>query len=221
MAVNPYIKKLKTQEINKSVDLIEIYDQSEGVIKNITPNDLFDTLGPSPYGGLYTQTATSVAVVNTTVETSIINGGIGVLTVPAYGFKVGDTFKAYLSGPLSVLNNNTIELHTHAVGPGYDAILFDSGSVALAGATNKDFELQIWFTVRAVGPAGTASIYSSGKFLYSKDANTNPERLSFSSINSTTFDTTKNNTLYVSVKWGTASPSNSIATEQFVLSKLF
>ncbi len=220
MAINPYGKR-SGSDLSRSQDLISTYNKKSGEIKNITPDDLFATLGPSPYGGLYTQTAQSTPVVNTTVETSIINGGIGTLTVPENGFQVGDTFKAYLSGPLSALNNNTIELHTHAVGPAYDAILFDSNTFALSGTTNKDFELQIWFTIRSIGPAGVASIYSSGKFLYNKDANNNPERLSFSSLNNTTFDTTKQNTLYVSVKWGTASPSNSIATEQFVLSKLF
>lgn len=219
MAVNPYIKKLQPQEINKSVDLIEIYDQSDGLIKNITPNDLFATLGPSPYGGLYTQIAQATPVTNTTVETNIINGGLGTLTVPANGFQIGDTFHAFLSGTISAVNNHTIQFHVHSNSA--STILTDSGVITLSGTTAKDWELDIHFVVREIGPAGTAKIYTSGKFLYNKDANNNPEKIAFSYLNSTTFNTTISNTLQVLAQWGTADPLDSISTDIFILNKLY
>ena len=40
--------------------------------------------------GLFAQTANSAIITNTTAESSLINGGVGTLTIPANGFKVGD-----------------------------------------------------------------------------------------------------------------------------------
>ena len=219
MAVNPYIKKLKPEDINRAFDLIEIFDESDGLVKNITPNDLFSTLGPSPFGGLYTQTAQAVPVTNTTVESSIINGGVGSLTVPADYFQVGDTFHAFLSGSLSAVNNHTIQFHVHSNSA--STILTDSGLITLSGTTAKDWEMDIHFVVREIGPAGIAKIYTSGKFLYNKDANNNPEKIAFSYLNNTTFNTRINNTLQVLAQWGTADPLDSISTDIFILNKLY
>lgn len=219
MAVNPYIKKLKPEDINRAFDLIEIYDESDGLVKNITPNDLFSTLGPSPYGGLYSQTGPGNTVVNTTVETSILDGGVGSLIVPAHGFQVGDTFEAYFSGQVSAVNNNTLQFHVHSNSA--FTVLTDSGPITMGGSTARNWELNIHFIIRAIGPAGTAQIYTSGAFVYNKDASNNPERHVFSYLNNTTFDTTIQNELQVAVQWGTASTLNSIHSDIFILNKLY
>ena len=171
----------------------------------------------SVVGGLYAQTAASTPVVNTTVETTMLNGGVGSLSVPANGFQVGDSFTADLSGILSANNNNTLRIRVKAG----SIVLGDTGVVTLPGITAKYYDLQIHFTIRTIGAAGVASIATSGQFTYSKDASSAFEGVDFLSINNTTFDTTIGNTLDITAEWGTASPTNSISTEVFVLNKTY
>jgi len=77
------------------------------------------------------------------------------------------------------------------------------------------------FTVRQIGAAGTASIAVAGEFTYSKDASNAFEGDDFSTINTTTFDTTIDNTLDITAQWANASTSNSIHSEIFTLNKTF
>ena len=42
--------------------------------------------------GLYSQTANSTIIINTTIESTLIGTGVGTLSVPANGFIVGDSF---------------------------------------------------------------------------------------------------------------------------------
>jgi hypothetical protein len=183
--------------------------RGDSVWASITP-------GPTNYG-LYAQTAASIPVVNTTVETSIINGGVGTLTVPPNGFSIGDSFYATLSGIISANNNDTIRLEITSDGN----ILGDSGLITLPAITNKFYNLYITFTIRSLGSAGVAAIATTGQFTYSKNASNAYEGADFFFLNNTTFDTTVINTLDVKVQWGTASVNNSIGTEIFVLNKIY
>jgi hypothetical protein len=185
-------------------------DSSTGDVK------IKQTPGPLVYG-LFSQTSSSIPVVNTITETTIINGGVGTLSVPANGFQVGDSFHAILSGILSANNNNTIRIRIKSG----VVILGDSGLITLPSITSKFFDINLSFTIRTIGVAGVASIVSSGQFTYSKDAGNAFEGGDFLSINNTTFDTTVGNTLDITVEWGTASLGNSISTEIFVLNKIF
>lgn len=181
---------------------------------------LIDTRSINPFtttGGLFAQTAASTPVVNTTTETTILNGGVGTLSVPANRFQVGDSFHAILSGILSADNNNTIRIRVKSGG----IVLGDSGVIILPGITNKFFDIKIDFTVRQIGGPGVSSIATSGQFTYSKDASNAFEGVDFLSINNTTFDTTVDNTLNITVEWGSASIGNSISTEFFVLTKIY
>lgn len=166
---------------------------------------------------LYTQTATSVPVTNTTVETSLIDGGLGTLTVPANGFQVGDSFHAILTGHVSSVNNEdlTIRIKTGAVE------LSTTGSITMAGTTNKHWKLEVYFTVRTIGTSGVASIVTGGTFMYSKDASNAFEGANFSTETTTGFDTTISNTLSITAQWDTANPGNSIYSEIFTLNKTF
>jgi hypothetical protein len=167
--------------------------------------------------GLFAQTAASIPVVNTTAETTIINGGIGGLSVPANGFKVGDSFHAIISGYLSSNNNNTIRFRVKSG----VVVLADSGIITLPSITNKFFDINLIFTVRSLGVAGVASMATSGQMTYSKDASNAFEGVDFLSINNTTFNTTVGNTLDVTAQWGTASLDNSLSTEIFVLNNIY
>jgi len=219
MAINPQNPFLSSHLINRSKDLVEIYDESTGLTVNTSPANLIGMPGASPVGGLYTQTGPGNVVTNTTAESSILDGGVGSLIVPAYGFQVGDTFEAYFSGQVSAVNNNTLQFHVHSNSA--SIVLTDSGPITMSGATARNWELNIHFVVRAIGPAGTAQIYTSGAFMYNKDASNNPERYVFAYLNNTTFNTNIQNELQVAVQWGSANVLNSIHSDIFILNKLY
>jgi hypothetical protein len=66
------------------------------------------TLSPLPtVYGLYSQTGNSVVISATTVESTLIGLGVGTLSVPENGFKIGDSFRADFGGLLSAKNNDT------------------------------------------------------------------------------------------------------------------
>lgn len=170
--------------------------------------------------GLYAQTANSTPITNTIAETSLINGGVGTLSVPANGFKVGDSFRAIVAGVLNAGNNQEITIKVKA-GNNSSIILVNSGAKSISNISNNVFSLNIDFTVRALGAAGTASIVTLGTFHYTKTSNGVTEGFAFNQVDSTNFDTTINNTLDITVQWGAASTSNSIFSDIFVLNKTY
>lgn len=186
-----------------------------GVTKYTTLDSI--TYAPGNSYGLYAQTANSTPVSGTDVETTIINGGVGTLSVPANGFKVGDSFRAILAGVLNVSNNQTIRIRvkTGAV------TLLDSGDQSISNIINDVFSLNIDFTIRQIGTAGVASIVSLGTFHYVKTVNGEVQGFAFNTINNTTFDTTINNTLDITAQWGSTDSGNSIYTDVFVLNKTY
>lgn len=167
--------------------------------------------------GLYTQTDTSTPVTNTTVESSLLDGGVGSLSVPANGFKVGDSFHAVATGYISAVNNHTLRLRIKTG----SVVLADTGVITMAGTTNKHWKLELYFTVRSLGVSGVASIVTGGTFMYTKDASTNFEGTNFSTEVTSGFDTTTTNTLAVTAQWGTASTGDVISSEIFTLTKTY
>jgi len=168
--------------------------------------------------GLFVQTANSTIVTNTTVETSLINGGIGTLSIPANGFSVGDSFRAIMGGVMNAENNETIRIRVKAG----SIVLLDSGLQNLGSAVIDDvFSINIDFTIRQVGTAGVASIVSLGGFNYTKTNNASVQGFGFNVVNNTTFDTTVSNTLDITVQWGSASTGNNIYSDIFTLNKTY
>lgn len=167
--------------------------------------------------GLFAQTANSTPITNTAVETSLINGGVGSLSVPANFFKVGDSFRAIIAGVLNVGNNQTITIR---VKDG-TSILADSGAKTITNITGDVFSLNVDFTVRALGGPGVASIVTLGTFHYTKTSNGVTEGFAFNNINNTTFDTTIANTLNITVQWGAANVANSIYSDICILNKTY
>lgn len=167
--------------------------------------------------GLFAQTANSTSITNTTTESTLINGGVGVLTVPANGFSVGDSFMAQMSGHLTSQNNTDI---TFRVKSG-SAILATSGLVTLPQTTNQIFSLNLIFTIRTLGTSGVAAIQTNGLFTYTKDASNAFEGTDLSDLNNTTFSTLVANTLDVTAQWASASALNIIYSETFVINKIY
>lgn len=199
----------------EATDLLEISEDTGSgyVTKSITGQEI---IAAGSYG-LYTQTASSTPVTNTTTETSLLDGGVGSLMVPANGFKVGDSFHAILTGHVSAVNNHTLRIRIKA----NSIVLADTSAITMAGTTSKHWKLEVYFTVRTLGASGVASIAAGGAFMYTKNASNNFEGTNFSTETTTGFDTTINNTLAITAEWGTANTGDSIYSEIFTLNKTF
>lgn len=167
--------------------------------------------------GLFAQTANSPIITNTATESTLIDGGVGVLFVPANGFKVGDSFVAHISGHVTSQNNTGITFRVKSD----SIILATSGLLILPQTTNQAWLLNIVFTIRAIGAAGVAAIQTNGLFTYTKDASNAFEGTGLSDLNNTTFSTTIQNTLDITAQWASASASNVIYSETFVLNKIY
>jgi hypothetical protein len=167
--------------------------------------------------GLFAQTANSTPITNTTTETSLINGGVGTLTVPVNGFTVGDSFRLDMGGVMSAQNNNTITIRLKSGSVSFG----DSGAMVMPSITNQVWYLTTTFTVRSIGASGVASIVALSQFHILKLASGTQQGFAWNTVNSTTFDTTISNTLGITVQWGSANANNSIYSDIFTLSKTY
>ena len=174
--------------------------------------------GPAGLPGLFAQTGNGGPVTATTVETTILGPGVGGLTVPANTFQIGDSFQASLDGIISCVGTATINVRVKTL---TGVLLADTGVIALDAATSKSWLLTLYFTIRTLGGAGTASISSGGLFSYIKNSGTNFEGYVLTNINTTTFNTTINNTLDVTIEWNTNNAGNSILSRNFTLTKVY
>ena len=181
-------------------------------------SEIYQTPGNLPLlSGLFSQIADSVPVTNTTTPGSLLGTGVGTLSVPANGFKVGDSFHLKMGGLISAKNNTTLDIQLRNNG----ILLADTGSMTMPGLTNEFWELEVDFTIRQIGPPGTATIKSNGQFVYIKDASQEMKGNGFNYLNNTIFDTTSLNTLEVVAVWGAANPQDSIKSTSVILFKTF
>ena len=167
--------------------------------------------------GIFSQTEDGPVVSDTTDELTIIGNGEGSLSVPANGFSKGNTFRVYIEGDLSSLNNADLTINIRENGN----ILATTGAMSLVSTSGNYYYLDVNFVIRQVGEAGTAELMTSGMFQYTKSANDTPEVIGFNNLNSTTFDTTTDSTLNITAQWGAADPSNSIDTHVLILQRVF
>ena len=192
----------------------------DGVTKYTTLNSI-NTSTTSNYG-LFSQTGDSTPIVGSAnlvaTSGSLLDGGVGTLTVPANGFSIGDSFHARLSGKITISNNHTLEIHFQS----NSTTLVDTGTITMAGSTDKNWSLDLTFVIRNIGAAGVASILSSGELTVRTNASNDVVTEIFSSQNNTSFDTTISNTLYVE---GILDPnciaSENIYSEMFTLNKIY
>jgi hypothetical protein len=169
--------------------------------------------------GLATQLANSTPIANTIVKSTLNSSSYaGTLSVPANGFSIGDSFNAYMMGHIS--NNNNVGL-TITIETVAGVVLATTGLMSLAVSSNNHWVLNADFVIRATGTAGVASIITAGSFAHSKSSNNNLETYNFISENTTTFNTTIASELVIKAQWGTASASNSIYSNVFILNKVY
>jgi hypothetical protein len=201
---------------NLPLDGTELFATVQGGITKYSTLNSVNYIPGNSYG-LYAQTANSTIITATTTESSLINGGVGTLSVPANGFRVGDSFRADFGGLLSSKNNDTIRIRIKAG----SVILADSGTQTMSTATNDVWQFSINFTIRQLGVAGVADIVSLGVFHTTKQSSGAPQGFAFNTVNNTTFSTTVPNTLDVTAQFSSNSPLNSIYTDIFVLNKIY
>lgn len=168
-------------------------------------------------GGLYAQTSSSAPVTPSGGPATLIGAGVGVLSVPANGFQVGDSFHAVMSCIISSANSQDFQIDVLANGN----VLGSTGVIRLPQITNKKLEFEIDFTIRQLGAATVSEIVSGGIMTYVKDSSDAFEGATFSTINNTTFDTTVLNTLDIRATWTGTDIANSIVSQLFVLSKTY
>ena len=198
-------------------------DDNELKLKDVRGNvqPLSDYLPTTPITlnyGLFSQTKNSTPITGTTEELSLVGLGFGTLSVPANGFSIGDSFEANLIGKLSCVGSAELDIKIQTI---EGVLLADTQLVNMDTTTDKNWRLNIVFTIRETGEAGIAVITSGGLFSYNKNAGTNFEGTNFSIINDSTFDTTISNTLLVTAQWNTSNAGNSIHSEVFTLNKIY
>lgn len=170
--------------------------------------------------GLFNQTGSSIPVTTPggAASGSLLDGGVGTLSVPANGFVKGDAFTATSTGKLSCGNNNDLQIQIKADG----VVLADTGILEIPTATDKNWRLDLNFTINEIGAAGVARITTAGIFHFRHNAAGAVEGEIFNFINSSSFDTTIPNTLEVEAIWGADATSGSyIYSDIFTLTKTY
>lgn len=162
--------------------------------------------------GLYAQTVQSPTVTNTTTETSIVGTGVGVMMIPANGFSVGDSFHGKMGGVISHQNNDILTIRVKSDG----VVLATTGPIDLTASTSQGWEIELDFTIAAIGATGT--ICTNGNFAYNRSTGS-LEGYVFQDV--VAFDTTVNNTLDITVEWGQSKTQDQIYSSNFVLYKTY
>lgn len=205
----------KFHGVDPSVETVNKGSATANALRDAyTIDDMVNYIGAK---GLFSQTEDGPVVTNTTDELTIIGNGEGSLSIPANGFTKGNSFRAYIEGDLSSLNNAQLTINVRDNGN----ILASTGPMTLVTTSGNYYYLDITFVVREIGAAGVASLMTSGVFQYTKTANNTPETIGFNNLNNTTFDTTTLSTLDVTAQWGAADPANSIDAHILTLQRIF
>lgn len=168
--------------------------------------------------GLFSQTGNSTPITATTTAATIIDGGVGTLSVPANGFQVGDSFTVEMGGLITAKNNDTLKI---SLTSGATLLAESDLMVMPTISTPQVWTLSVNFTVRAIGAAGVASIVTIAQFHILKVASGTQEGFAWNTVNNTTFDTTISNTLDIKAKWSSNSALNSIYSDICTLHKTF
>jgi len=165
--------------------------------------------------GNYAQTANS-ATINTTGEQSIVGTGVGSLSIPANIFAVGDSFHGKMGGLINATGGGGRSEITIKVKTG-TTILASTGVFDLDNATNQGWEVELDFTIAAIGATGT--ICTNGNFAYTKNNNRAVYGYIFQDVQP--IDTTASNTLDITVEWNVLNGGDDIYSANFVLYKVY
>jgi hypothetical protein len=177
-------------------------------------------------GGLYAQTGDGLTITATTIETTLIGGGIGTLTIPANTFIPGDSYHLNISGAMTgdtAIGNVNIRLKLK-----FGTTVIVSRLFQVSPSLNNGWwALDLNMTVRSIGLPTIASISTNGFFdagnITDGYAPTDMTDISLRNINNTTFDTTISNTFNITAEWitPTVGVTKKIYSTNFVLTKTY
>ena len=196
----------------------ELFAVVQGGVTKYTTAQNINYVTSNNYG-LFNQTGSSTPVSGSThISGSLIDGGIGTLSVPANGFQKGDAFEAVMAGTIFAQNGDELDIQVRTD----NVVLGDTGVITMAGADNQNWRLILNFSINEIGSANTAEIRTVGTFQYRKNASDAFVSEIFSYVNNTTFDTTIDNSLEVRAVWsGGATDDASIYSDIFTLKKTY
>ena len=216
LAQDSPISQLPTSSLLTGTELFAIVQ--DGVTKYTTLNNILYGKQANNYG-LFNQTGSSIPVSGSDPSGSLIDGGIGTLSVPANGFTKGDAFRAVMFGQLNTAGGG-VELEITIESD--STTLADTGVFTMPTVTDKNWQLDINFSINEIGGAGTAEIASAGSFTFRTDSAGDVVTEIFSLVNNTTFDTTINNNLVIKAIWsGNADADDTIYSQIFTLRKIY
>jgi hypothetical protein len=163
----------------------------------------------SPSVGLYSATS-PVTIANTGAQLTLIGAGVGSLSIPANFFTAGMAFQMRTGGNFGALNNAIIVFRLTNSG-----VLFNSGPLQFSPSVTspRAWNADITFVYR-----GGTTMITNFNYQYNNGADA---RGFTASQTNNTFDPTISNTLGFTASWGAGSPSNTITSDYFVLSRLY
>jgi len=157
-------------------------------------------------GAIFTQTGDQT-IGNTTTETTIMNGSVGTLTLPANFFIVGKTIRIRMRGIVSNTGTPNFTVKTKLG----STVVASTGLVTMSkNITNKYFDCEITITCRTTGASGT--IMGAGKFEHDATGNL-AETYGMVSTSAVVVNTTASQTINITFEWGTANVANTITSQ--------
>jgi hypothetical protein len=153
---------------------------------------------------LFTSTA-SATVANTTSETSVVGSGVGSNVLPNNFLTVGKSLKIRAWGRLSSVSSATITMKVKFG----STVLCSTAAHTTHNITNDSWYLESMITCRTAGSSGT--VWANGRFYDTSDL------IQMGNTATITVNTTTTQTVTVSAQWNTASASNTISCDQFLI----
>lgn len=186
-------------------------------VKNLTVQGSVNNLTPS--GGLFMTTSNADLITDTTNEINILQGAnlVGSNLIPANSFEIS-SYHANLAGIFnSLAGGRTLAIKVRSNG----AILAEFPAVQLTNAPNEYYEIELDFSIRSLGGPGQASICTNIDFTYSDQGANSWRGERACVVNSTTFDTTVDNQLVITVQFSDANPNLNIQCLQAYVHKVY
>jgi len=157
-------------------------------------------------GTIYTQTADKT-VANTVVDTSIIGTGVGTVTLPANFLVAGKSIDFKVMGYHSSTGNPTITVKIKL-----GSTVVATGTATSGNGTTNGFTILASVTCRTTGATGTVA--SAGMY---QELHNGGAYEGLVQTGTTTIDTTVTQVFDVTVTWGTASASNTITSQESII----
>lgn len=214
------------QVVIPKVDVLPLPNKGEIVSLNTSPTtaELYYSDGISWYqvskqfndSSIYSGISDGTLITATTAEMSLLPlTSVGSLTLLANTFKPGDAYHMVIAGNFGSQNANTLTLRWKTNG-----VTGTSEIIPLVGTSGEHFEIEIDWVIRKIGGAGVAEIATNWDFTYSDSGAGQFRGDRITSINNTTFDTTINNTLSLTVQFSTNNANNTIQSKMAYLKRM-